>query len=167
MTETQTKPDLLDLLLMSIASQTVLVAQAHKLVGFDSESHQTAACTTPAELSRQVSELAVSARETAANTASSHSARGRQLDYLHAQSGALVQLTERYITQVRQQRSIQQQLQQGSALGYADVATGLRVESAAHGLAAAVDVLESFILAIRAAVHQSVAIVTREMASAQ
>ncbi len=108
----------------------------------------------------------MSARETAANSSSAHSVRGRQLDYLHAQSGALVHLTERYITQVRQRRDVVQQTQHAAAMGYVDVEAGLRAENAAHQLAANVVALESFILAVRAVAHQSVAVVTKVMAVA-
>ena len=158
--------DLLDLLLQSLTGQEVVANFAHTLLALDDVTQNQASCTRPQELSRQASELALSARETAANTSPAHSVRGRQLDYVHAQSGALVHLTERYITQVRQRRDVLQQTQQAQAIGYTDAEAGLRAESAAHQLAASVVALESFILAVRAVAHQSVAVVTKVMAVA-
>ncbi len=167
MTEKKNNAELLDLLLQSLTGQTAVANFAHSELGLDDETQCHASCTVPAELSRQASELAVSARETAANASSAHSARGRQLDYLHAQSGALVHLTERYITQVRQRRGVVQQTQQAAAVSYTDAEAGLRAENAAHQLAANVVALESFILAVRAVAHQAVAFVTKVMAAAQ
>ncbi len=166
MTEKKNNADLLDLLLESLSVQTNVANYAHTSLALDDATQNHASCTAPQELSRQASELAVSARETAANTSSAHSVRGRQLDYLHAQSGALVHLTERYITQVRQRRDVVQQTQHAAAMGYTDVEAGLRAENAAHQLAANVVALESFILAVRAVAHQSVAVVTKVMAVA-
>ncbi len=167
MTENTNETDLLALLLRSLTAQSVLANHAHALISLADQSQNHASCTSPAELSRQVSELALSARETAANTATAHNARGRQLDYLHAQSGGLVHLTERYMTQVRQRRDVLQQMQRLAAIAYTDVEAGLAAESAAHQLAANVDALESFILAVRAIAHQSVAVVTKEMSQAR
>lgn len=158
--------NLLDLLLQSLTGQEAVANFAHTLLGLADETQNHASCTTPQELSRQASELALSARETAANTSPAHSVRGRQLDYVHAQSGALVHLSERYITQARQRRDVLQQTQQAHAIGYTDAEAGLRAESAAHQLAASVVALESFILAVRAVAHQSVAVVTKVMAVA-
>ena len=155
--------DMLDLLVNSFADLTVAATRAHSVLELDSADH--ASCTSPAELSRQAQELAVSARETAANTASAYSVRGRQLDSMHAQSGALVYLTERYITQVRQRRDVIAQTQQAHAVGYVDVQAGLLAELAAHDLAASASLLESFILVVRATAHQSLSVVTRAMAT--
>lgn len=166
MTEKNNSADQLDLLLESLSAQTVVANLAHASLGLDGETQNNASCTVPRELSRLASELALSARETAANTSPAHSVRGRQLDYVHAQSGALVHLTERYITQVRQRRDVVQQSQHFAALGYVDAEAGLRAENVAHQLAANVDALESFILAVRAVTHQSIAVVTKVMAVA-
>ncbi|MCC7529915.1 MAG: hypothetical protein IT342_15435 [Candidatus Melainabacteria bacterium] len=166
MTENKNSADLLDLLLQSLTGQTVVASFAHRLLALDDVRQNHASCTQPEELSRLAAQLALSARETAANTSPAHSVRGRQLDYLHAQSGALVHLTERYITQVRQRRDVLEQTQQARAVGYTDAEAGLRAENAAHQLAASVVALESFILAVRSVAHQSVAVVTRVMAVA-
>ncbi len=166
MTENKDSADLLDLLLQSLTAQTVVASFAHTLLALNDQTQNHASCTQPQELLRQASELALSARETAANTSPAHSVRGRQLDYMHAQSGALVHLTERYITQVRQRRDVLQQTQQAAALCYTDAEAGLKAENAAHQLAATVVALESFILAVRSVAHQSIAVVTKVMAVA-
>lgn len=163
MTDDKNNADLLDLLIDSLKGQTALANFAHGSLDLGGESENHASCTEPAELFRQAQELAVSARETAANTATAYSVRGRQLDSVHAQSGALVYLTERYITQVRQRRDVLTQTQQALAAGYVDAETGLKAETAAHELAASVVAIESFILAVRAVAHQSVAVVTKAM----
>lgn len=165
MTDNKNNADLLDLLLESLKGLTAVAVGANSKLNLECDSGDHASCTSPAELSRQAQELAVSARETAANTASAYSVRGRQLDSIHSQSGALVYLTERYITQVRQRRDVLQHKQQALAAGYVDVESGLRSETAAHELAASVVALESFILAVRAVAHQSVAVVTSAMAT--
>lgn len=167
MTEKKDNADLLDLLLQSLTGQLAVASFAHTLLALDDETQNPASCTQPQELSRLASELALSARETAANTSPAHSVRGRQLDYLHAQSGALVLLSERYITQVRLRRAVLQQTQQAAAVGYTDAEAGMRAETAAHQLAATVVALESFILAVHAVAHQSIAVVTKVMAVAR
>jgi len=155
--------DLLGLLLASLTAQETCAAFAHAQLGLCDNHQNHASCTSPAELSRQASELAVSARETAANTSTAPSVRGRQLDYVHAQAGALVQMTERYITQARQRRDILQQTQQAAGVGYVDAEAGLRADSAANQLAACLVALESFILAVRAVAHQSISVVAGAM----
>jgi hypothetical protein len=159
----EAKSDLLGLLLLSLTAQEQCATFAHGELNLCDNHQNHESCTSPAELFRQASELAVSARETAANTASAHSVRGRQLDYVHAQAGALVQMTERYITQARQRRDILQQTQHSAAMGYVDAEAGLRADGAANQLAACLVALESFILAVRALAHQSIAVVAISM----
>lgn len=159
-------PDLLGLLLASLTAQEHAANFAHAQLGLCDSHQDHASCTSPAELSRQASDLAVSARETAANTSTANSVRGRQLDYAHAQAGALVQLTERYITQARLRRDFLLRTQQ-SAVGYVDAEAGLRADSAANQLAACLVTLESFILAVRAVAHQSISVVTSAMGAVQ
>ena len=160
--EAEENPDLLGLLLASLTAQEQAANFAHSQLGLCDSHQDHASCTSPAELSRQAAELAVSARETAANASAAHSVRGRQLDYAHAQAGALVQLTERYITQARLRRDILVRTQQAAA-GYVDAEAGLRADSAANQLAACLVALESFILAVRAVAHQSISVVAGAM----
>ena len=164
MTEKKNPRELLDLLLQTLTAQTVLASCAHCQIGLDDESQFHAPCSSPEQLARQASELAASARETASNAASAHHARGRQLDFLHAQTGALVQLSERYLTQVRQRRDAVQHQQHVAAVAYTSAAAGMQTECATNQLAASVVALESFILVIRSLAHQSVAVVASQMA---
>jgi len=165
MIETKENADLLDLLMQTLTAQTVSATCAHTLLGLDDACQSHAPCTAPAELSRLASELAASARETASNKAPAYNARVRQMDYVHAQVGGLVQLSERYLAHVRQRRDVVQHQQYVTAVAYTSAEAGMQTESTTNELAASVVALESFILAVRAVAHQSVAVVTGTMAA--
>lgn len=165
MTESKNPADLLELMLQTLTAHTALANRAHSQLGLDDATQFNAPCTSPEQLARQASELATSARETASNAASANHARGRQLDFLHAQTGALVQLSERYLTQVRQRRDVVQHQQHVTAIAYTSAAAGMQAESSTNQLAACVVALESFILVIRSLAHQSIAVVTTQMAA--
>lgn len=164
MTEKKNLADQLELLLQTLTAHTVLATCAHSQLGLDDATQFHTPCTSPEQLARQAAELAASARETASNAASAHHARGRQLDFLHAQTGALVQLSERYLTQIRQRRDVAQQQQHVAAMAYTSAAAGMQTESNTNQLAASVVALESFILVIRSLAHLSIAVVASSMA---
>lgn len=162
MAEQTKKADWLDLLQKASDGQIELATVAHQSL-VNGAALRADFITTPAQLAKQAAELAASAQQTTANAASAPSVAGRQLDYLHAQSGALVDQCERYIAQVRLTRENLLHTQHVSALGYTDFQSGLKAESEAHQLSVTVVALESFVLTIKGVAHQAVAQVTAQM----
>src|SRR5690349_17042013 len=96
MTEQKDKVTLLELVAGSLKQQAPLAQYAHTQLGFD-QAPDGGFLTNPDTLSRAAEELSTSALETASSVSTAPSVAGRQLDYLHTQSGALIDQAERYL----------------------------------------------------------------------
>lgn len=162
MTEQKDKVVLLGLVVGSLKQQAQVAQYAHTQLGFD-QAPPGGFLSTPDALSRAAEELSTTALETASHAPTAPSVVGRQLDYLHAQSGALIDQAERYLAFVRRHAEMIRHGQRGGAVGYTGFEAGLKVESEAHSLSAQLTALEAFIRIVDSVAHQSVAVVTGAM----
>lgn len=164
MTEQKDKVVLLGLVVGSLKQQALVAQYAHTQLGFE-HAPGGGSLTSPETLSRAAEELATSAQETASHAPTAPSVVGRQLDYLHTQSGALIDQAERYLSFVKRHADLVRHGQRGSTIGYTGFEAGLKVESEAHSLSAQLTALEAFIRIVDSVAHQSVAVVTGAMSN--